>query len=138
METVTVSESKSMETVTVSESKSLDISHEEPKSRSSSGSSSSEEAGQIKHSSSEVTASDTTESSRPKDSSATESSQQQPGIRQDTLEEIDEESSAVNGAKQPPFQIQHATEQEVDDFYQVQPTATASEGDESTAEIKMQ
>merc|ERR1712008_108866 len=84
-------------------------------------------------SSSEVTASDTTESSRPKDSSATESSQQQPGIRQDTLEEIDEENSAVNGAKQPTFQIQHATEQEVDDFYQVQPTATASEGDESTA-----
>merc|ERR1711997_917935 len=96
--------------------------------------SSSEEAGQIKQSSSsEVTASDTTESSRPKDSSATESSQQQPGIRQDTLEEIDEENSAVNGAKQPTFQIQHATEQEVDDFYQVQPTATATEGDESTA-----
>merc|ERR1711997_1199538 len=96
--------------------------------------SSSEEAGQIKQSSSEVTE-DTTDlsSSRPKDSSATESSQQQPGIRQDTLEEIDEENSAVNGAKQPTFQIQHATEQEVDDFYQVQPTATASEGDESTA-----
>merc|ERR1712156_47020 len=91
-------------------------------------SSSSKEAGQIKQSSSEVTE-DTTDlsSSRPKDSSATESSQQQPGIRQDTLEEVDEDQSSSAAAnKQPTFQIQHATEQEVDDFYQVQPT-TANE-----------
>merc|ERR1711997_436244 len=102
--------------------------------------SSSEEAGQIKQSSSEVTE-DTTDisSSRPKDSSATESSQQQPGIRQDTLEEVDEDQSSSAAAnKQPTFQIQHATEQEVDDFYQVQPTTANEEVEEepTTTEVE--
>merc|ERR1719219_2215837 len=114
---------------------SLEVSHEEPRtvSKSSSESSSSEEACQIKQSSSEITE-DTTDmsSSRPKDSSATESSVQPPDIRQDTLDEIDEDQS---GAKQPTFQIQIATEQEVDDFYQVQPT-TANEEAETSTEVK--
>ena len=60
-------------------------------------------------SSSEVDTSDIS-SSRPKDSSATESSQK-PELRQDTLEEIEEEPKT--GAS---FQIQHATEQLVDDL----------------------
>merc|ERR1712173_363637 len=41
------------------------------------------------------------------------------------------------GAKQPTFQIQIATEQEVDDFYQVQPTwANETEEVEAPTEVK--
>merc|ERR1712173_314496 len=73
---------------------------------------------------------------RPKDSSATESSVQpiSADIRQDTFEELDEDQS---GAKQPTFQIQIATEQEVDDFYQVQPETTNETDEvEAATEVK--
>merc|ERR1712241_744422 len=60
-------------------------------------------------------------SSKPKDSSFTESSHPQAEKRQDTLDE-QEEVAEESSQQQPSFQIQHATEFEVeqDDFFQVQ------------------
>ena len=98
----------------------------EQKSRSlSTSSSSSEEAEQARQptvSSSEVEETTDYSSSKQKDSSVTESSfNQQPELRQDTLDEVEEES--VPEGKQA-FQIQHATEQEVDDLVEAVSSST--------------
>ena len=95
----------------------------EPKARSRSSSSSSEEMGedakQQTISSSEVEeTTDLTSNKMKQESSDTDSFQKSKELRQDTLDEIDEESISK---EQPAFQIQHAAELEVepDDFYQI-------------------